>query len=56
MNIKKFKRGDNAQLSTNFNSKEWECSCGVCQEILINLDHVVKLQKLRNDLNASIHE
>jgi hypothetical protein len=57
MNIKKFnnsKDGD-IQLTTNFKVKEFFCLCGKCPETLINLDHVAKLQKLRDDLNASIH-
>ena len=55
MNIKKFKRGDATQLSTNFNALEFQCGCGVCPETLINLDHIAKLQKLRDNLNATIH-
>jgi len=53
-NIKKFPRGDKTKLSTNFSVAEFECSCGQCKETLINLDHVAKLQKLREDLGASI--
>ncbi len=55
MNIKKFLRGDKTQLSNNFNVLEFECNCGVCPFTLINLDHVAKLQKLRDDLNSTIH-
>lgn len=54
MNIKKFKRGDATQLSNNFNALEFQCGCGICPETLINLDHVAKLQKLRDDMNAPI--
>lgn len=53
-NIKSFKRGDKTKLSANFSVSEFECQCGKCLETLINLDHVAKLQKLREDLNASI--
>jgi hypothetical protein len=53
-NIKKFPRGDKTKLSANFLVAEFECSCGQCPETLINLDHVAKLQKLREDLGASI--
>lgn len=53
-NIKKFPRGDKTKLSANFSVAEFECSCGQCKETLINLDHVAKLQKLREDLGASI--
>lgn len=54
-NILKFPRGDKTKLSVNFSVSEFECSCGKCPETLINIDHVAKLQKLRDDLNASIH-
>ncbi len=54
-NIKKFPRGDKTKLSANFIAKEFDCSCGKCTETLINLDHVAKLQKLREDLGTSIH-
>ena len=54
-NIKKFKKGDRTKLSTNFVAKEFDCSCSKCSETLIDLDHVNKLQKLREDLNTSIH-
>lgn len=53
-NVKKFKRGDKTQLSTNFQAKEFDCQCGKCPETLIDLDHVAKLQKLRDDMGASI--
>lgn len=53
-NVKTFKRGDKTKLTANFSVQEFECSCGKCLETLINLDHVAKLQKLREDLNASI--
>jgi uncharacterized protein YcbK (DUF882 family) len=52
--VKKFKRGDKTKLSANFVAKEFDCQCNKCPETLIDLDHVFKLQKLREDLNASI--
>jgi hypothetical protein len=55
MNIKKFPRGNKTKLTANFAVPEFECACGQCPETLINLDHVAKLQKLREDMNASIH-
>lgn len=54
MNIKKFKKGENVKLSKNFHLSEAECKCNACDETLVDLDHVVKLQQLREDLNASI--
>jgi len=53
-NIKKFPRGDKTKLSANFSVSEFECQCNKCPETLIDLDHVAKLQKLREDLNSSI--
>lgn len=53
-NIKSFKRGDKTKLSANFSVKEFECKCGKCEETLINLDHVQRLQQLRDDLGRSI--
>lgn len=52
--IKKFKRGDKTQLTPNFQAKEFDCQCGKCPETLIDLDHVKKLQKLRDDMGAAI--
>lgn len=53
-NIESFKRGDKTKLSANFSVKEFECKCGQCEETLINLDHVQRLQQLRDDLGCSI--
>lgn len=53
-NIKKYKKGDKTKLSANFQAKEFDCSCSKCLETLIDLDHVAKLQKLREDLGSSI--
>lgn len=54
-NIKTFKKGDRARLTSNFQAREFDCSCSKCSETLIDLDHVEKLQKLREDLNSPIH-
>lgn len=53
-NIKKFKKGEDVRLSRNFHLREWECSCSDCSETLVDLEHVEKLQKLREDLGAPI--
>lgn len=55
MSVKKFKRGEDIQLSKNFHLKEAECKCGKCEETLVNMNHVTKLQQLREDLNSSIN-
>jgi uncharacterized protein YcbK (DUF882 family) len=54
MNIKKYKKGKDIKLSKNFHLSEAECNCNNCSETLVDLDHVAKLQKLREDLNTSI--
>ena len=54
-NIQKYSKGDRTKLSANFTAKEFDCSCSNCSETLIDLDHVAKLQKLREDLGSSIH-
>lgn len=45
------------QLTPNFKVAEFACPCkrDTCVDTLIDMDHVHKLQKLRDDLNASIH-
>lgn len=55
-NIKIFKRGkdEKVQLTPNFKAGEFFCHCGKCQDQKIDLDHVKKLQKLRDSLNSSI--
>lgn len=53
-NVKTFKRGDKTKLSANFSVAEFECSCKKCPETLINLDHVQRLQQLRDNLGRSI--
>lgn len=53
-NIKKYTKGDRTKLSANFMAKEFDCKCSKCSETLIDLDHVAKLQKLREDLGSSI--
>ena len=53
-NIKTFKKGDKAKLSANFSVAEFECKCDSCDETVINLDHVKRLQQLRDDLGSTI--
>lgn len=52
--IKKYKKGENIRLSANFHLKEYECSCSHCDETLVDMDHITKLQQLRHDLGSSI--
>jgi hypothetical protein len=53
-NIKKFKKGEDVKLSANFHLSEYECRCSKCSETLVDLDHVAKLQQLREDLASPI--
>ena len=55
--IKVFEKGTATQLSKNFNSKEFDCKCEnkECTTTLIDMEHLAKLQKLRNKLKRSIH-
>lgn len=43
-------KGSNIKLTKNFNSDEFDCKCNYssCTTTLVDLDHVVKLQKLRD--------
>ena len=52
MSTKKYKRGDDVRLSANFHLREFECKCSYsdCVNTLVNMDHITKLQKLREDL------
>ena len=54
MNIKKYKKGENIKLSANFHLSEYACKCSKCDEVIVDLDHIVKLQQLRHDLGSSI--
>lgn len=53
-NVKKFKKGQDIQISTNFNQSEFDCRCSKCSETLIDMDHLERLQQLRHDLGSSI--
>lgn len=53
-NIKTYTKGQNIKLSTNFHLREFECNCNNCVEVIVDLDHVEKLQQLREDLNSPI--
>ena len=53
-NIKRFKKGENIKLSDNFHLSEYECRCNKCDETLVDLGHIAKLQQLRHDLGSAI--
>lgn len=46
----KWKRGSKFALSKYFNSKEFECQCGVCEEQAISSDLIGLLTSLREDV------
>jgi len=54
MDLQVFKKGEKRQLTKNFWQSEFECSCPHCKEVKIDMDHVRKLQKLRDDLDCPI--
>ncbi len=50
-----FKRTDkDKQLTKNFKAGEFFCKCGKCEDQIISLDHVNKLQQLRDDFDKPI--
>lgn len=56
-NIKQYKKGTKNQITKNFSSTEFDCSCKRedCKVTLIDIDHVNLLQKVRDELKAPIH-
>ena len=46
--IKEYRRGEKVQLTTNFHLREFECKCGKCHITKIDIDHIKKLQVLRD--------
>lgn len=54
MRIKEFTKGSNIQITDNFNSNEFDCNCSECNMTLIDVDHVKKLQKLRDKVKKGI--
>lgn len=42
-----FKRNENKQLSKHFNSKEFECKCGKCDNQIISEKLIEKLEQIR---------
>lgn len=49
-----YKKGEDVQLAKNFHLSEYECPCSSCQFVKVDMDHVAKLQKLR-DVIGPIH-
>lgn len=55
MGIQTYTRGENVQLSKNFNSREFECKCGKCSTVKIDLKLVDYLQELRDYFDKPIN-
>jgi len=53
--LRKYKRGEDVQLSPNFHLSEFECHCGKCDHTIISLDHVDNLQRKRKELKKTIN-
>lgn len=49
-----FEKGSDIQLSKNFHLSEWACKCSRCSTVVVDFNHVEKLQKLRDKLGRSI--
>lgn len=54
--LREYKKGVRTQITKNFWSTEFDCKCSdpECKWTKIDLDHVEKLQKLREDLGESL--
>jgi uncharacterized protein YcbK (DUF882 family) len=53
-NVEKFKRGADIKLTENFHLSEFECGCGECEETLLDMNHIEKLQALRTLIGRPI--
>lgn len=49
-----FRRGQSVQITKDFALREFECRCGNCLFTLISVEHVVRLQALRDKLRTPI--
>lgn len=56
-NIRKFKKGANIKLSEHFHLSEMDCKCKYpeCQETLVDLDHIAKLEVKRQEWDKPIN-
>jgi uncharacterized protein YcbK (DUF882 family) len=50
-----FKKGENKQLSKNFNSSEFQCPCNKCTDQFIDLKLINKLQQVRDTYGKAIN-
>lgn len=49
-----WKRGDHKPLNKYFNTKEFECHCGVCEDQIIEESLLLRLEGLREEFGAPI--
>lgn len=54
MSVLKLVKGSDVILSTNFRSSEFDCSCGVCQETLVDEDLIAKLEAFRSQVGSPL--
>jgi uncharacterized protein YcbK (DUF882 family) len=56
MKLRVYKKGQRSKITKNFSSTEFDCQCkrADCKETIIDLEHVERLQELRDKLNTSI--
>lgn len=47
--IKTYPKGIGLKLSINFSTDEFDCKCKECIETMVSMEHVTRLQKLRDD-------
>lgn len=49
------KKDTNKQLSKNFKLSEFDCKCGKCNKVVLDLKLIKMLQKIRDHFNASVN-
>ena len=54
MSIKEFKRGEDVQLTKHFHLSEMECHCGECETTLVDMEHMKKLELIRQHFSVPI--
>jgi uncharacterized protein YcbK (DUF882 family) len=54
--VKIFAKGSKVQLTKNFNSNEFDCKCKrpTCKQTLIDMEHVLNMQALRDRVGKAI--
>jgi len=55
LNLIAVKKELDFRLSENFSLNEFKCRCNQCRIVVINVDHIVKLQAFRYAIGAPLH-